>query len=332
LSCWLSLFAWLLLACPSQPGPLPPHTPRTPHTAGELAITFFDIGQGDSALIVSPTGKRVLIDGGPPEGVNALLAALAERHIDRIDLMLLSHPHMDHLAGLRRVAERLPVSVYMDGGYESRSPAYLGLLKVIAAKQIPVKQAKRGRTVDIGGGSTLSFLGPSEPFLDRTRSDVNANSVVARLTWGGRVVLFTGDAEPETERWLLAQEGIGPKAVAPPDPQLPLAAEVLKVGHHGGKYSSTAAFLAAIHPQLAVISCAAVNDYGHPTAEALGRLERVGARVLRTDRLGHITLRSRNGKPWQVENQPTSPSIPQPAPAGQRAPAPPTADPDKDVE
>jgi len=324
---WLSLLSWLLLACPSQPGPLPPRTPRPPGTAGELAITFFDIGQGDSALVVSPTGKRILIDGGPPDGANALLSALSERGIDRIDLMLLSHPHLDHLAGLRRVAERIPIAVYMDGGFESRSPAYLGLLKVLAARAVPVKQAKRGRTIDIGGGADLSFLGPPEPFLDHTRSDVNANSVVARLTWRGRVVLFTGDAEPETERWLLAQPATATAGI----PALPLSAEVLKVGHHGGKYSSTAAFLAAIHPQIAVISCAAVNDYGHPTPEALGRLERVGARVLRTDRLGHITLRSRNGAAWQVENQPTNPSLPRPGPDGPRGTSA-TPDPDKDVE
>ncbi len=328
-SYWFSLLALLFLGCPSQPGPLPPRPPRPPAT-GELSITFFDIGQGDSALIVSPTGKRILIDGGPPEGVSSLLSALAERQIDRLDLMLLSHPHMDHLAGLRRVAERLPVAVYMDSGFESRSPAYLGLLKVLAARQIPVKQAKRGRTIDIGGGAELSFLGPPEPFLDRTRSDANANSVVARLTWQGRVVLFTGDAEPETERWLLAQSA-SPAQASGAAPLLPLSAEVLKVGHHGGKYSSTAAFLAAVRPQIAVISCAAVNDYGHPTPETLGRLDRVGARVLRTDRLGHITLRSRSGQPWQVENQPTNPSLPKPAGRDPAAPAA-SSDPEKDVE
>ena len=280
-----------------------------------LSITFFDIGQGDAALVVTPAGKRILIDGGPPEGASALLAALSERQIDRLDLVLLSHPHLDHLAGLRRVAEQLPISTYMDSGYESTSPPYQALLKTLAERSVPVKQAKRGRTIDAGGGAELLLLAPPEPFLDRSRSEVNANSVVVRLTWRGRSVLFTGDAEPETERWLLSQYG---PAASPPPPNgaggALLSADVLKVAHHGGKYSSTATFLAAVRPQLAVISCAAVNDYGHPTAEALARLEKVGARILRTDQLGHITLSSRGGQDWVVENQPATPENPHASP------------------
>ena len=280
-----------------------------------LAITFFDIGQGDAALVVTPAGKRILIDGGPPEGASALVAALSERQIDRLDLVLLSHPHLDHLAGLRRVAEQIPISTYMDSGYQSTSPPYQALLKTLAERGVPVKQAKRGRTIDAGGGAELLLLAPPEPFLDRSRSEVNANSVVVRLTWRGRSVLFTGDAEPETERWLLSQYG---PAASPPPPNgaggALLSADVLKVAHHGGKYSSTATFLAAVHPQLAVISCAAVNDYGHPTAEALGRLEKVGARILRTDQLGHITLSSRGGQDWVVQNQPATPENPHAAP------------------
>ena len=277
-----------------------------------LSITFFDIGQGDAALVVTPAGKRILIDGGPPEGTNALLAALADRQIDRLDLVVLSHPHLDHLAGLRRVLERIPVSTYMDAAYESTSPPYRALLATLAQRGVPVKQAKRGRSIDGGAGTTLLFLGPPEPFIDRSRSEVNANSVLVRLSWRGRSVLFTGDAEPETERWLLSQ--YGPKADPPPPTADLLAAEVLKVAHHGGKYSSTATFLSVVRPQLAVISCAAVNDYGHPTPETLGRLEKVGARVLRTDQLGHITLRSRDGQAWEVENEPATPEHPHAAP------------------
>ncbi|MBL9005615.1 MAG: MBL fold metallo-hydrolase [Myxococcales bacterium] len=279
---------------------------------GTLSITFFDIGQGDAALVVTPTGKRILIDGGPPEGTNALLSALAERQIDRLDLVLLSHPHLDHLAGLRRVVERIPIATYMDAGYESTSPPYRALLQALSERSIPVKQAKRGRSIDGGGGVTLLLLAPPDPFIDRSRSDVNANSVVVRLSYAGHSVLFTGDAEPETERWLLAQ--YGPGASPPPETAGLLAADVLKVAHHGGKYSSTATFLSVVRPQLAVISCAAVNDYGHPTPETLGRLEKVGARVLRTDQLGHITLRSRDGQAWEVDTQPATPESPHATP------------------
>jgi len=263
--------------------------------ATELALSFFDVGQGDAALIVSPTGKRILVDGGPPEGAEALMQGLLQRHVDRLDLVVLSHPHLDHLGGLRKVLERLPVALYMDAGYPNTSPAYTALLKTLEAHGVPVKQAVGGRTIDIGGGATLRLLGPPSPWLTRTRSDVNANSVLVKLVWQERTALFCGDAEPETERWLLEQyRG---------DPGL-LRAEVLKVPHHGGRYSSTPAFVAAVQPRWAVISVATVNDYGHPTPEAMGRLRQTGAQLLRTDmdgKGGAVVLRSRDGGPWQIE-------------------------------
>ena len=263
--------------------------------AAELAVTFFDIGQGDSALIVSPTGKRVLIDGGPPEAGERLLAALAAHHIDLLDLIILTHPHADHLGGLKKVVGALPVRMFLDSGYPSTSPVYGGLLSILSARGVAVKQAAAGRQIDLGGGALLTLLGPPTPWLTNTRSDVNANSVVARLSFQGRSALFTGDAEPETERWLLAQSPAGAAGAGL------LRAEILKVPHHGGRFSSTLQFLQAVAPRLAVISVGATNDYGHPTPEALARLAQVGARVLRTDQDGEVTVRSRDGQPWQVE-------------------------------
>jgi competence protein ComEC len=271
-------------------------------SAAELALTFFDIGQGDAALIVSPTGKRVLVDGGPPEGTQALLDGLSQRGIDRIDLVLLSHPHLDHLGGLRKLLERVQVSMFLDAGYPSTSPPYTALLQALQDKKIPVTQATLGRNIDLGDGANLRVLGPPSPWLTHTRSDVNANSVVVRLTWRERTALFSGDAEPETERWLLSRYRSEPAL---------LSAEVLKVPHHGGKYSSTAPFLAAVHPRWAVISVAAENDYHHPTPEAMARLAQAGAQLLRTDQnsqRGGITLRSRDGQPWVVETAGTPPA------------------------
>lgn len=273
--------------------------PSSGAQAAELAVTFFDIGQGDCALIVSPTGKRVLIDGGPPEAGDRLLTALAAHHIDLLDLIILTHPHADHLGGLKKVVGALPVRMFLDSGYPSTSPLYAGLRSVLSARGVAVKQASAGRQIELGGGALLTLLGPPTPWLTNTRSDVNANSVVARLAWQGRSALFTGDAEPETERWLRAQSPAGPVA-AGADAGL-LRAELLKVPHHGGKFSSTLQFLQAVAPRLALISVGATNDYGHPTPEALARLAQVGARVLRTDQDGEVTVRSRDGQPWQVE-------------------------------
>lgn len=260
--------------------------------AAELVLTFFDIGQGDAALIVSPTGKRVLVDGGPPEGTQALIDGLSQRGIDRLDLIVLSHPHLDHLGGLRKLLERVQVGMFLDAGYPSTSPPYTALLKALQEKKVPVAQATLGRNIDLGGGAALRIIGPPSPWLTNTRSDVNANSVVVRLTWKDRSALFSGDAEPETERWLLERYRNEPVL---------LTAEVLKVPHHGGKFSSTAKFVEAVKPRWAVISVAAVNDYHHPTPEAMGRLQQTGAKLVRTDQSGTITMRSRDGQPWTLE-------------------------------
>lgn len=268
--------------------------------AADLSLTFFDIGQGDAALIVSPTGIKVLVDGGPPEGADALVAELHRRDVRTIDLVILSHPHLDHLGGLRKVLAAVQVRNFLDSGFPSSSASYVALLKDLAARGVPVKQATLGRNIDLGDGAQLRLLGPPSPALSNTRSDVNANSVVARLTWRGRTALFTGDSEPETERWLLEQNRSNPAV---------LSAELLKVAHHGGRFSSTAPFLQAIKPQLAVISVAAVNDYGHPTPEALARLAQTGARIFRTDQAGHVTVRSHDGQAWQVESSRGSPAL-----------------------
>lgn len=272
--------------------------------AAELALTFFDIGQGDAALIVSPTGKRILIDGGPPESGVRLTEALRRLRVDSIDLVVLSHPHMDHLGGLKEVVATLPVRMFLDSAYPSTSPGYTALLRLLQERGVTLTQSILDRTIEIGDGATLRFLGPPSPWLTNTRSDINANSVVVLLSWRGRTVLFTGDAEPETERWLLSRA-----------PQS-LPAELLKVAHHGGRFSSTAAFLQAVRPRIAVISSGAGNDYGHPTADALARLTEVGARVLRTDQLGDVTLRSHDGQAWQLESRTaTAPLAATPAPA-----------------
>lgn len=266
----------------------------------DLSVTFFDVGQGDGALVTSPTGKRVLIDGGPPPAGPQLVQKLQRRGVQSLDMILLTHPHLDHLGGLEQVVRALPVRLFMDSGFPHPSPAYSALLAALQARGVPLRQASAGRKIDLGDGATLQLLGPPSPYLSGTRSDVNANSVVALLTWRGARALLTGDSEPETEAWL-QQQGAIPQA------------ELLKVAHHGGRFSSTAPFLRAVAPKLAVISVAAHNDYGHPTPAALSRLAAVGARVYRTDLLGDVTARS-DGTGWSVQAEPSQAAPQTPAP------------------
>jgi beta-lactamase superfamily II metal-dependent hydrolase len=265
-------------------------------------VYFFDVGQGDAALIVSPAGKTVLIDGGPPEAGERLAERLRELVPGPLDLVILTHPHLDHLGGLSRAISAVGARRFMDPGFDHPSEAYRELLEYVGREvgqvMTPTPNPKTPEallTIGLGEGVTLTLLWPRhprEPFLTRTRSDANSNSIVARLTYGKTAVLFTGDAEEDTEEHLLRKSR-------------DVTATVLKVAHHGGKYSSTEPFLAAVRPQAAVISCGAGNEYGHPTQETLGRLEAVGARVFRTDVQGEVlavsdgatfTLSTRQGK------------------------------------
>ena len=269
-----SLAVWLLLAT-TRGGPRRRRRPL-PRPA-PLRIDFISVGQGDAALVTSPTGKTVLIDGGPREAGTALTAPLRARRATAIDLVLLTHRHEDHLGGLIAVVRAF------------RCPAVHG-------RAVPHTRARSTRSCSRRCRIATSWCSTRAQPHDRPRRRRDAHPAVAagsadhalalgrqreqrrraaRLPEVG--ILFAADAEPQTERWLLAS-----------DARLP--AQVLKVAHHGGRYSSTARFLRAVAPQAAVISVGEVNGYGHPTPEALARLERAHARVYRTDQDGTVTV------------------------------------------
>ncbi len=254
-------------------------TSATARAAGSLRLDFLDVGQGDAALVTSPSGKTVLIDGGPREAAVSLAAAVRARTSKPLDLVILTHRHADHLGGLATVIAQQGALQFMDAAFPHPSPAYTALLQALAARHIPVREATRGRKVDLGGGATLLLLSPPEPTITGSRSDVNANSVVIRVTFGATAVLFTGDAEAATEKWLLSSGA-------------DLRARVLKVAHHGGRYSSSARFLDAVAPEVAVVSAGAGNEYGHPAPATLARLARLHVHVYRTDVDGSVTVQS----------------------------------------
>jgi len=239
---------------------------------GSLTVTFFDVGQGDAALIRSPQGAAILIDGGPdPEQVAGKLAALGVR---RIDLMVATHPHADHVAGLPAVLARFPVGLIVDPGCRGSSPYYADFLRAVRSSGVPIAHPRPGAALHVGD-VTLQVLGPFH-CASGTNSDPNNDSVILRVVDGAASVMFPGDAEQPEQTEVLSRESGR------------LAAPVLKVPHHGGD-TSLGAFFVAVHARLAVVSVGP-NRYGHPVPSVLAALARDGMRVFRTDRSGDVTV------------------------------------------
>jgi competence protein ComEC len=247
------------------------------HATGTLRIDFIDVGQGDAALVTSPTGKTLLIDGGPGRSAPRLTRFLDAQTQGPLDMILLSHRHEDHLGGLTAAVHQVGARLFLDAPVPNPGPAYTALMHELAERQVVVRQATRGRQVSLGAGAALTLIGPPDPPIIGSRSDVNANSVVARLSYGKFAVLFAGDAEAPTEAWLLASGAT-------------LHATVLKVAHHGSRYASRPDFLDQVGAQIAIVSVGSHNGYHHPAAETLDHLAGRGAHVYRTDVDGTVTL------------------------------------------
>jgi len=251
--------------------------------AGTLQVEVLDIGQGDAILLTSPAGKHVLIDGGT--GRRNMVRILQNRQIESIDLMVNTHAHADHIGGLDEVLANYPVKAYVDSGMPHTTEAYRKVIDLVESKGVPYKAVRAGQVFRLDDGIKIEVLGPEEPLLTGTRSDLNSNSVITRITHKKVCFLLMGDAELETEHRVL-EHGIEP-------------CEVLKVAHHGSRYASSKKFLAAVQPEWAAISVGRNNRYKHPAPEAVRRLEKAGAKVLRTDQMGRILFES-NGRKVEV--------------------------------
>ncbi|MFQ3581554.1 MAG: ComEC/Rec2 family competence protein [Chloracidobacterium sp.] len=259
----------------------------TPITGKVLYVHAIDVGQGDSYLIVTPERKTVLIDAGLAESGARVTAFLRQQKISSLDLVIATHPHADHIGGMGYVLEAVSVKNVLDSGQEHTTLTYRRMLEAVKKHVGRLTIAKAGQQFNLDNGIVLSVLGPRQPWLQNVSgSDLNANSVVVRLDYGNFSMLFTGDAEDETEDRLLADGA-------------PLQATVLKVAHHGSRHSTKDRFLREVKPTIAIISCGATNRYGHPTQATLDRLKRVGATVYRTDLHGDITIAA-NGTEYAV--------------------------------
>ncbi len=257
---------------------------------GRAHLAMLDIGQGDAILIRAPSGGTLLVDGGPdPELAMRRLGEELPFWQRTIDVVLLTHPHEDHVAGLVAALERFRVGLVLDSSRPYSNPTYARFLADAAAQPGRLVGARAGMRVALDATTTLAILFPSAADLDAPLpdGDINNASVVALLSSGGVRVLLMGDAEAPIERRLLERGLIGP-------------VDVLKVGHHGSSSSTTLELLAATRPHLALISAGIGNEYGHPHQVTLDHLASVpGLTIHRTDLEGtiHLDWDAAGGKP-----------------------------------
>ncbi|MBI4132060.1 MAG: MBL fold metallo-hydrolase [Candidatus Sungbacteria bacterium] len=244
---------------------------------GRLYLHVLDVGQGDALLIEAPNGSQVLIDGGPDTSVLARLGEIMPFWDRSLDLIVLTHPHADHLDGLLTVLQHYTVGAVIESGVNHTIPEYAVWESEIKRRGIGRIAARRGQVVGLSGGASLSLLAPFRPFDGVSVRNVHEASVVMRLEFAGSTALLMADAEAPLERELLAAGG-------------GLRADVLKVGHHGSKTSTSQAFLDRVQPRLAAISAGRQNRYGHPAQEVLDRLHAAGIAVFRTDGQGTVTF------------------------------------------
>ncbi|OLC83033.1 MAG: DNA internalization-related competence protein ComEC/Rec2 [Acidobacteria bacterium 13_1_40CM_4_57_6] len=258
-------------------------------TKGKLELTVLDVGQGDSLFVVSPGGKTLLIDGGGAfggfpgheehngvdPGEEAVSPYLWSRGFQKLDVVALTHAHQDHLDGLFAILENFRVGRLWIGR-EVSSPALATLEELARDQKIPIEHELRGQSFR-WDGIDGEFLWPEIVPEEVAPSAKNNDSLVLHLRYGSRSFLLPGDAEKQVEREILSENSVEA-----------IRSDVLKIGHHGSKNSTTTEFLAAVQPHFGIISAGEDNLYGHPSPELLERLENAGVRILRTDRDGAV--------------------------------------------
>ncbi|OQB23360.1 MAG: ComEC family competence protein [Firmicutes bacterium ADurb.Bin182] len=286
------LLVLLIAACvyyfiqsgPAADIPNPASTPEAPAETddggtaqGELTVYVIDVGQGDSILLLSPSGKTMLIDAGESSAFPAIDALLKELNIKRLDIAVATHPHSDHIGAMEKVIRNYEIGAFYMPPVEHTTKTFENMLTALDELSVPVKKAEVGSTEPVSWDDAVQILVLS-PF-DVEYDDLNDYSIMLNVRFKETAVMLTGDAEQTAEALALKEL-----------PNRYFKADVLKLGHHGSSTSTSDKFLAKVDPEIAVISVGAGNDYGHPHDETIEKLKSSGISVYRTDENGTVKI------------------------------------------
>ena len=253
----------------------------------ELKVHYIDVGQGDSSFIEFPNGKTMLIDAGIPSAGYTVKSYISELGYSTINYIVATHPHEDHIGGLLTIFDNFEVETFYMPNKEHTTDIFMELLNSVSANGCKAIYAKNGVSVINEDNLKVSFVAP----LSSSYSDLNNYSAIVKINYKDSTFLFTGDAESVVESELLSSGQS-------------LNADILKVGHHGSNYSSTTSFLSKVKPKHAIISVGG-NNYGHPAADALSRLNDIGASIYRTDEVGTIIVTT-DGATYTIDKNATT--------------------------
>lgn len=281
--------------------------------APNMQVHFINVGQGDSILIQSPNGKNMLIDAGTKGSGTKVVNFLKSKGVSKLDIVVATHPHADHIGGLINVLNAFPVDQFIDSGNVHTSQTYYELLQLIDAKNIPFKVVKSGENLSFDSSLITAVLHANE-----NATSANDASVVTRIAYDSVSFLFMGDAEKAVEADLLSRYSN-------------LKSTYLKAGHHGSNTSSTKNFINAVKPIGTILSYGEGNSYGHPHSDVIANLGTVGSKIYSTAQSGDITITT-NGKAHSVSVKPWKDNVTPKPPTTKPEPPKPKPDPKPEPE
>ncbi|EEL49522.1 MULTISPECIES: ComEC/Rec2 family competence protein [Bacillus cereus group] len=232
---------------------------------GKMKVSFFKVGQGDATLIILPNGQTMLIDGGPYEAGEVIIQKLVEKGINHLDVVVGTHPDMDHIGGLIPIIEQMPVSLVLDSGKTYSSFTYHTYRNNVKKRGIPFVRVKQGQYIPLDPQVSIQVLNNG-----KSKDENNESSIILKVRYNKADFLLMGDADIQTEKKIIKQYDVH--------------ADVLKVGHHGSYTSTSEELLEKANPQFAILSYDKNNPYGHPHQSVVKRLKRHGVMIYTTDK------------------------------------------------